>query len=61
MDGVSDNSPNHFRFKPCIEPGYFLRLYLGWSPANFFKWAIHGLFFFIFVFSIQLSANKCSI
>ena len=28
---------------------------------NFFKWAVPGLFFFIFVFSIQLTVNKCSI
>ena len=28
---------------------------------SFQKWAIPGLFFFIFVFSIQLTANKCSI
>ena len=27
----------------------------------FFKWAIPGLFLFIFVFSIQLIINKCSI
>ena len=27
----------------------------------FFNWAILGLFFFIFVFSIQLTVNKCSI
>ena len=27
----------------------------------FLKWAIPGLFFFIFVFSIQLTVNKCSI
>ena len=29
--------------------------------GNLKKWAIPGLFFFIFVFSIQLTVNKCSI
>ena len=34
---------------------------LTWQ-TNFFKeWAIPGLFFFIFVFSLQLTVNKCSI
>ena len=27
----------------------------------FFKWAIPGLFFFISVFSLQLTVNKCSL
>ena len=37
------------------------RLQLGhctnWIQAHFFKWAVPGLFFFIFVFSIQLTIN----
>ena len=35
---------------------------LTWQTNFFFKkWAIPGLFFFIFVFSLQLTVNKCSI
>ena len=37
------------------------RLQLGhctnWIQAHFFKWAVPGFFFFIFVFSIQLTIN----
>ena len=28
--------------------------------TEFLKWAIHGLFLFIFVFSLQLTVKKCS-
>ena len=29
-------------------------------PCSFFKWATPGLFCFIFVFSLQLTVNKCT-
>ena len=44
--------------------GHLLRsLYLDIfaQDVSFQKWAIPGLFFFIFVVSIQLTVNKCSI
>ena len=33
---------------------------LAFSPFTFLNWTISGLFFFIFVFPIQLTENKCS-
>ena len=33
---------------------------LAFSPFTFLNWTISGLFFFIFIFPIQLTENKCS-
>ena len=54
------NEVNHFLYKfeslrnvlliKCFKLKFFLK-----------KWAIPGLFYCIFVFSVQLTVNKCSI
>ena len=46
--------------KPCLHISQMTYLHRR-LDTTFFKWAIPGLFLFIFVFSIQLTLNKCSI
>ena len=57
---INDKSVGLAKFRTfCKSCGKKLRGYLIFSTwQNVFKWAIPGLFFFIFVFSIQLTVNN---